>query len=67
MLIATTEGQRPPKMDSAWQQGADAFHAGLPASANPYQSDDPWDETSMDHNGWYNGYAWAYRRNKGIA
>lgn len=51
-----------PCTKSAWQQGASAFRAGLPQSANPHQPDrrDRW--AGAHYISWSNGYAWAKHR-----
>ena len=51
------------KTESTWQQGANAFRAGLPQYANPYRLDPgAWDEQAMNYVGWENGYCWARLR-----
>lgn len=65
-LVTTTKTSRPPKTESTWQQGANAFRAGLPVGENPYRYDPAeWDEQTLDHIGWGNGYRWARQRKGG--
>jgi hypothetical protein len=56
-----------PHTQSTWQQGADAFRAGVPCSANPYETQDFNNhDRLLDMNAWHNGwnaarsnYSWA--------
>lgn len=59
------EQARPLKTESAWQQGATAFHAGLARDANPYREHYIRNEESMNYVGWDNGYVFARRRKEG--